>query len=186
MNRVLVTGPVERIGEWCRAARAAGWEAVEFPLLDVVARDVDPREVLGEQAQFDWICVTSANALPFVERALAQFPALGDAAFACVGETTSTRLSEIGYSTAFDASRSAQQLAALVAARARAGARILWPRGDRSNELAVELRAQNLTVLDPVVYSTVLREQTAPSAFDAVLFASPSAVRAWQELSLGA
>lgn len=182
MSRVLVTGPVERIGEWCRAARAAGWEAVEFPLLDVVPRDVDPRDVLGDAPKFDWICVTSANALPFVERALAQYPSLADAAFACVGETTSSRLSELGHSTAFDPGRSAQQLAALVAARARTGARVLWPRGDRTNELAVELRAQNLEVVDPVVYSTVLRAHVEPPPFDAVFFASPSAVRAWQEL----
>jgi uroporphyrinogen-III synthase len=179
--KVLVTGPVEHIAEWCRAARDAGWEAVEFPLIDVVQLDVDPHDALGADPRFDWICVTSANAIPFVERVLLVYPRLRDAAIACVGDRATARLSKIGHPTAFDPSRDAKQLAALVAARAPAGARVLWPRGDRSDDLAVELRAHGFEVVDPIVYVAKNRPPAEPPKFDAVFFASPSAVRAWQE-----
>ncbi len=181
MKRVLVTGPVDRRAEYVRAARDAGWEPIDFPLVDVVDKQVSPRDVLGDDPAVDWICVTSSNALPFVERALAEFPILARVTAAAVGERTTDALSRLGCSIAFEASVNAKELADRVLSRSSPESRVLWPHGDRMDELARLLRARGLTVVDPIVYETRTREDREVPAADVVFLASPSAVAAWHE-----
>lgn len=181
MKRVLVTGPVDRRSEYVRAALAASWTPIDFPLVDVVTKDVDPRDVLGSDPAVDWICVTSSNALPFVERALEAFPILSHVTAAAVGERTTNELARIGCSIAFEASAHAAELAERVIGRSSKSSRVLWPHGDRSDELARLLRLRGLTVVDPIVYETRSREDREIPDSDVVFFASPSAVAAWHE-----
>lgn len=181
MKRVLVTGPVDRIASWCQAVRAAGWHAIEFPLLEIVVKDVDPRDVLGAEPAVDWICVTSSSALPFVERTLTEFPILTRVTAAAVGERTTDALARIGCSIAFDAAGDAEELARNVLSRSERDSRVLWPHGDRGDDLARILRARGLTVVDPIVYETRTRDEREVPRSDVVFFASPSAVAAWHE-----
>lgn len=182
MKRVLVTGPVDRRSEYVRAAQDAQWTAIDFPLVDVVHKDVAPIDVLGPDPAVDWICVTSSNALPFVERALAAFPILAHVTAAAVGERTTNELARIGCAIAFEASADARELAERVLSRSTPSSRVLWPHGDRTDELAHLLRTRRLTVIDPIVYETRAREDREIPAAEVVFFASPSAVAAWHDL----
>jgi len=181
MKRLLVTGPVDRVDLWTDAARRGGWEPISFPLIAVVQKQVDPRDVLGHEPQVDWICATSANALPFLERASIAFPVLRHITTAAVGERTTTELARLGFPIAFEASTNAEELAARLRQRARRDERVLWPHGDRSDDLASLLREFGLTVVDPIVYETRTREDLSPPPAEAVFFASPSGVAAWHE-----
>lgn len=178
MKRVLLTGPVERLETWAAAARSAGWEAIEFPLIGIEELGLRPEALFASAARFDWLCVTSRSALPFVERLAAFSPAIATRA-AAVGESTCARLRELGHQVPLRPARDAAELAEFVASRSSSGARVLWPRGDRADDLATTLRARALFVADPVVYaSRALAVAAAPRA-DAVFFASPSACTAW-------
>jgi uroporphyrinogen-III synthase len=200
MKRVLVTGPLDSLSDYCAAARAAGWEAVEMPLQRVVPHRHDVSEILHQR--FDWIAVTSSNALSALSELCRASSALRQTPCAIVGARSSARGRELGLSVALtsaDASALGRELARL----ARPGARVLWPRGHLSDQLARDLREHGLVVVDPVVYSTQplaaprreaersgdpARDRTVDrtddrhlmlSAADAIFFASPSAVRAW-------
>lgn len=183
MKRVLVTGPVGRIPEWVRAAGSARWTGIPFPLVDVVPKDVDPADVLGDVPAIDWICVTSANALHFVERALDTHPALATLPAAAVGEHTTSELERLGCTIALAPSTDARELAERVLERTSTASRVLWPHGDRSDELAHALRRGGLTVLDPIVYETRGRSGLEIPPAEAVFFASPSSVDAWHDHS---
>lgn len=178
MKRILLTGPVDRLDDWADAARSAGWEAIPFPLIDIEELGLRPDALFAPDDRFDWLCVTSRSALPFVER-LAEFaPAIADRA-ACIGEVATLRVRELGFRTPLRPARDAADLGQLVAQRTTPGLRVLWPRGDRATDLAATLRAAGCEVTDPVVYaSRALAIASAPHA-DAVFFASPSACGVW-------
>jgi uroporphyrinogen-III synthase len=182
VKRVLVTGPSERRSDYVRAALDAHWTAIDFPLVDVVHKDVTPLDVLGTEPAIDWICVTSSNALPFIELTLAAFPRLAHVTAAAVGERTTNELARLGCAIAFESSADAKELAERVLARATTASRVLWPHGDRSDEFAHRLRSRGVTVVDPIVYETRSREDREIPQAEAVFFASPSAVAAWHEL----
>jgi uroporphyrinogen-III synthase len=180
MKRVLVTGPVDRLAEYAASARAAGWEAIETPLLRIEARRFQSSDLA--HAQYDWICVTSASALPWLQAAIEARPDLRASPVAAVGERTAERVRALGLALDSSPALDAEVLAAGLAARARAGARVLWPRGSVSGDLASALRAARVDVDDPIAYETRTLERSDPfPPSTAIFFASPSAVRAWHE-----
>ncbi|MBI5365232.1 MAG: uroporphyrinogen-III synthase [Planctomycetes bacterium] len=179
MKCVLVTGPVDRAAEYADAARRAGWDAIEFPLLRVRARELACSAV--ELAACELDCVTSSNALPALARARELAP--GARPFVVVGAATRDRARELGFAPVAVAA-DAHDLANRVLALAPRPKRVFWPRGDQSDEFARALRANGVQVLDPIVYATErVAHQAPPPPADVVFFASPSAVRAWCELS---
>ena len=183
MRRVLVTGPAGRLEEYARAASEAGWEALEHPLLAIEPAEFEAAQVEGEP--FDWICVTSSSALDYLRSALASLPALRATPCAAVGERTAQGARAIGLDVVLEPARDSAALAEALRSRARSGQRVLWPRGDQSDELARDLRRSGLEVADPIAYASRALPpdaNRAPPAADAVFFASPSAVRAWHEL----
>jgi len=178
MKRILLTGPVERLDAWAEAVRSVGWEAIEFPLIGIEELGLRPEGLFPAGARFDWLCVTSRSALPFVERLAAFSPAIAAHA-ACVGEHATERVRALGFDAPLEPARDALDLARLVLSRSAAGSTVLWPRGDRATELGSALRDAGLAVTEPVVYaSRALAIATAPRA-DAIFFASPSACSAW-------
>ncbi|MDA1264106.1 MAG: uroporphyrinogen-III synthase, partial [Planctomycetota bacterium] len=118
-------------------------------------------------------------------------PALGDVPVCCVGEATAQRATALGLRESVIPPPGAQDAAGLAAtliANVEPGTRVLWPRGDSARDFGARLEAAGLTVEDPIVYATrpvVLLEE--PPDADAVFFASPSAVHAWnaEERSAG-
>lgn len=193
-RRVLVTGPVDGPGrgargmkEWCGAAQDAGWEALEWPLVSVRETDVDLVQRIDGLP--DWIALTSSSAAAALERAGAALPELRGVPVGVVGERSAERVRAAGFRVAPAPAATAAELAARLSAelegpepgRVPGAARVLWPRGPLSSELAELLRAAGVEVDDPIVYTveSIEHEERAPSA-DAVFFASPSAVRAWK------
>lgn len=176
--RVLVTGPVESLAEYCDAARGAGWEAIEFPLLRIEPQAVDMKQVLS--GRFDLVCITSSNALPFLESALKAARGIRSTPCAVVGEKCAARVKALGFRIDAQPAADAAELAEDVLRRTKRGARVLWPHGNLSDELARALREGGLEVVGPVVYATQTLDtlHEIPDA-QAVFFASPSAVRAW-------
>jgi uroporphyrinogen-III synthase len=176
MKRVLVTGPLESMSDYCRAAEQAGWSAIELPLLRVVPHRHDVSSIVA--SRFDWICITSTHAVGFLSELARAADGLRATPCAVVGERSSGRAREIGFHVELTAD-SATALADEMLRRVRAGARVLWPHGHLSDDFARRLREADLAVTDPVVYSTEPIEHIAAPPAEAILFASPSGVRAW-------
>jgi uroporphyrinogen-III synthase len=180
LPRVLVTGPVLNLAEYAEAARKAGWDPLAHPLLAVETLPFE-RAALGS-GPYEWIAVTSANALVWLRDAIAAVPELALLPTLAVGSHTAARVRALGLTLDGGPHSNSGELAAALVAKAAKGARVLWPRGDVSDDLAVELRVGGLAVVDPVGYRTrSIARGTAPGAH-AVFFASPSAVRAWKDL----
>jgi uroporphyrinogen-III synthase len=148
--------------------------------------------VVGKGPAWDWVLFTSANG------ARAYFAALGRAAsrdavaparIGAVGPATAAVVEDAGRTVDLvPVTHTAEALAAAMVERVDlAGARILWPRGDRSNDRFDALRALGATVDGVVAYRTVANEEGARSlarrvfdgSIDIVTFASPSAVRSF-------
>ncbi|MFN9785970.1 MAG: uroporphyrinogen-III synthase [Planctomycetia bacterium] len=168
MKRILVTGPVGRLDEWRAAAESAGWSAEALPLVAVepVGGTVD---VEGHDA----LVATSASVLSSLPDSAARLPRV-----ACVGERVAAWVRARGGAEPIAAADSRL----LVDELARAwpsGLRVLHPRGDLAGATSEALRARGFRVSDPVVYRTLVLPPRAAPPGDAVLLASPSAVRAW-------
>lgn len=180
--RLLLTGPVNGREPYADAAREAGWESVDWPLLEVHSRDLDPH--LIELDPPDWVAVTSSNALPALA---AMRVTLGTVSFACVGERTAERLRQLGFELGLEPAKDADELVqrflGALAPTARAAVRVLWPRGSISNDFGAQLNAGGIGVLAPIAYETrpCAHEGPLPTT-DAVFLASPSAVRRYVEL----
>lgn len=176
--RVLITGPVEGAGDYARAAEQAGWVPIELPVLTIEATRVDVPSIA--RARYDWICVTSSNALEFLAEAAREVPEITGVPCAVVGSRSAERLSALGFTLGMPATVDAAALADALTTLAPQSTRVLWPRGSISDELAQRLRERGFDVAAPVVYTTrELASRTRAPRTEAVFFASPSAVRAW-------
>ncbi len=182
--RVLVTGPVESLDEWCEAARGAGWEALPFALIEIeeLAPGADEARALLAAPHPERLCVTSVHALPFLAALAAREPRLAALPCSVVGQKSVGRLRALGFSGPIDWHASAEALRSELFALEPRPARVLWPRGDKSDELARVLREAGVEVRDPLAYRNRPRTGGTPPQGELVFFASPSAVRAWSEL----
>src|SRR4051812_33517766 len=106
--RLLVTGPIDSLDEFCAAAREQGWDAIEFPLLRVETSTTAPDFARG--VRFDWIAITSRHALPFLSHLSAREHELIAIHCAVVGERTRAELEALGFRVAFDACANAVEL----------------------------------------------------------------------------
>jgi len=178
---VLVTGPVAGLERWCAAAREVGWEALPFPLLEVVEVAGALDAPAGRAP--DWIAVTSASAVAPLAQGVRKRKELAAARFVAVGQATAEEMVAAGLPDPLlplPGAQDARGLAETLASQARPGERVLWPRGDRARDLAEHLRRAGLEVDDPIVYRTLPVELAGePPRTDAVFFASPSAVAVW-------
>ncbi len=182
--RVLVTGPVEQLDEWCAAAREAGWEGLAWPLLVIEERLPDEALALSIARQLpEHLCISSAHAVAFLEALAARVPALRTLPCSVVGQRSVGRLRALGFTGAIDWHPSAEVLREELLAENPRPARLFWPRGDRSDELARELRKAGIAVEDPIAYTNRPRGAAErPPECELVFFASPSAVQAWADL----
>lgn len=190
-RRVLVTRALDQGAELVVALLARGAEPVRVPLLEFAApRDPLPLESALEQREtFDWIVFASANAV----RATADRLRGAPARVACIGPATTRVARAAGLAPAFEPPSRAlpgELVERLRAVCSLAGARVLLPRADRAREeLALALSAAGARVTAVEAYRSVRPEGAGPAleaalqaGVDAVLLASPSAVRAFLEL----
>lgn len=174
---LLLTGPITSKKPWLAAAEEAGWAPIDFPLVEVHDLDADLVERIDGLP--DWIAVTSSSALGALERAIDALPELRSVPAAVVGAATAERVAALGLSVRVGPEAGAEPLADALIAAGSPGNVVLWPRGSLSDALAIVLREAGWSVIDEVVYETVLLDSGEVPPSRAVFFASPSAVEAY-------
>lgn len=200
-KRVIVTRALAQAAELAALLEAAGAEVLAFPCIEIV----DPEsfdavdEAIGSLGSYDWVVFTSANA---ARRFLARMDslgtpalALGSAKIAAVGPATAAVLTGRGVPADLVPEEHVGEglAAALIAAGAEAGTRVLLPRAAEAREvLPRELGARGATVDVVPVYRTVqgsgdpeILERLAGGEVDAVTFTSSSTVRGFMRLAHG-
>ncbi len=192
--RVLVTRPEAQAGPWLAALAAAGLTPLPYPTIVVGPPPswAPLDEAWRRLGSYEWLLFTSATAarlaldrLP-AESAhrLAPGPRAADVArpsVAAVGSETADALRALGVRVDLVPDEQRQEGLLTAWAAVPAGTRVLFPQAIGGRDaLAVALRARG------VVVDTVPASETRPVAplpplplFDAAIFASPSALRAF-------
>jgi uroporphyrinogen-III synthase len=177
--RILVTRPPPGGPRTAARLRALGHVVDEVPVLAVV-----PTGVAWPSGPFDAVVLTSVNGLAGLPRPvppdLAATPVFG------VGRKTAEAARLAGFPAVATADGDAAALAALLQARTRPGARVLYPTGAvRKPVLEKALAAAGLTVVGAVTYAArpvppeVLAARLGAGAPDAVLHFSRASAQAW-------
>ena len=185
-RRVVVTRARHQASGLVERLRGVGAETVEVPTIEIADPD-DGGEALRTAAarvrDYDWVCLTSPNA---VERFLACFHdarAFGDVRVAAIGPGTAAALASAGIVADLVPERSLAE--GLVATFPRGPGRVFLPQAaDARPVLADGLMAKGWTVTVGHAYRTV---PTTPSAdliasaakADAIAFTSASTVRSY-------
>lgn len=177
-RRILVTRGADRAGPWCDALARAGARPVARPLLRT--EGVRAPELAARAARADWIVFTSAEAV----RRFGQ--PTGTAKIACVGELTAEQARRAGWVVEPGPEEaSASGLARSLVARGIDGANVLFPCAEGARDvLPRALRGAGAVVERIHLYRTVaeavdvhaLERDMVEGSFDALTFASPSAV----------
>ncbi len=186
---VLVTRAAAQADSWLRALEEAGATAEAIPMIrtEPIREGAALQAALASLEEVDWLVLTSANAVrEFAGRLAERGRELRTlrARVACVGPATARAAEEAGFPVHLVPERTDARgvLAALREAGPLAGRRVLLPRAEQGRETLPEgLRADGARVDVVPVYRTVSAEVDAPALlrgdFDALTFASPSAVR---------
>ncbi|MEO8503471.1 MAG: uroporphyrinogen-III C-methyltransferase [Acidobacteriota bacterium] len=197
-RRVVVTRPLRSASAVAGQLRRRGAEVIVCPLIRIEYRKPRKphhleREIFSaavQSGQEPWIVFTSRHGVVGFWAALRA--AGGDARscagarLAVVGPRTGEALGEIGLTPDLVADPGRAEALIEILAPQVAGAEVLFPCGTLARrEVAAGLRAAGAKVRELVVYNTLPERPDAAAAaeiqrgVDAVLFHSPSAVRAW-------
>jgi uroporphyrinogen III methyltransferase/synthase len=191
-KRVVVTRAPEQAGELIRELERLGAEVLILPTVSFApAADWQPLDsALRAIDEFDWILLTSQNAVRFLAQRLRELkldPKVLETekpSIAAVGAATAQAAAEAGFRLDYIAKdHSGEALARELAASLRNG-RVLLPRSDRADDrLPNLLRETGTLVTEVVAYRTAVPEsldarivdRVRRAEVDAVVFASPSA-----------
>lgn len=197
-KRIVITRAAEQSDSIVDALGRAGAIPVLVPMVAFASPDEPARfdEALKGLALFDWVFLTSQNALRAMQ---ARCPLIGlqlekavvGVKIAAVGPATAEAARSAGLEVAYVAKKHqgvalAEELSATVS-----GKKVLLPRSDRANSDLVEaLQRYGAVVTEVVAYKTISpteeesRRHLAEikSGVDAMLFFSPSAVHHMQDL----
>lgn len=193
-RRVVVTRPQGTDDALGHRLRAMGAEVIHFPAIavgpPVSSGDLD--RALLDLRSFAWVAFASANAVEWTVRRMAEIgvPAAALAAprLAAIGPATARALSRaVRAPDLVPPDARGEALAAALAPEVR-GLRVLVPRAEEGRpELTEGLSSAGAEVSAPVAYRTLPADPEAlrglgdlleQGSVDAVVFASPSAVRA--------
>jgi uroporphyrinogen-III synthase len=166
--RAVVTRPRDQAEPLVSELRAAGFDPVDCPLIEIEPIDDGPIDVRG----YDWVVVTSANGAAELARRR-QGSAVRVAA---VGEATAAALAERGITVDFVPAVASQD--GLLAEFPRPAGRVLFVAAENARTVL----AEQLPAEFRAVYRTVESLPTHAPDGDLVLLASPSAARAWARL----
>ncbi|WKB36818.1 uroporphyrinogen-III synthase [Terrilactibacillus sp. S3-3] len=190
-KRILVTRTKRQSKEMCDRIAAYGGEAVVIPLIrfePVVFSSDEEREWPAALEKADWLIFTSQNSVKYfaVETGIDRLRAAKRIKIAAVGKKTKAAVEACGLTVSFVPPHftAAELLMAFKDGRLRAK-RVVVPLGSLADTSWLEdLRRLGITVTDKVVYRTcpnmkarpLLIQAISERPFDAVTFASPSAV----------
>jgi uroporphyrinogen III methyltransferase / synthase len=190
-RRVLVTRPREQAAELSEQLTAAGAEALAAPLIRIEAPS-DPRPLRDAAARahaFDWVVLTSANAVDALVSAGFDAARGAKPRFCAVGPATAAQLQKHGLSADLVAgeARAEGVIAALTASGSIGGASVLIPRADIGRDvIGRALTDAGARVTEVVAYQTVAAQRLPDDVLEALeagrvdvtTFTSGSAVRA--------
>ena len=197
-KRVVVTRAFDQSTELVRVLEEKGAVPVVLPMVAFAPPDnlSELDQAVREMARFDWVFVTSQNALRALQERCQAIhadlvAAMGRVRVAAVGPATAEALKSAGIEVAYTATKHqgvslAQELAGEVK-----GKTVLLPRSDRANpDLVEQLKSLGATVKEVVAYKTVSPDDAAlgqaravlQQKVDAILFFSPSAVHHLQDI----
>jgi len=168
--RVIVTRRREQASSLVDALRAAGFEPVLSPLIEVEPINDGPIDVAG----YDWVVVTSVNGAEQLARRYRGSPPR----VAAVGVATASALEAAGIQADFVPSTASQD--ALVAEFPRPAGRVLFVGAEEARGLIVAGLGADFRA----VYRTRRLRPDPPPQGDLVLLASPSAADAFAALEL--
>ncbi|MBV8463666.1 MAG: uroporphyrinogen-III synthase [Acidimicrobiales bacterium] len=185
--RVVVTGDAARSSDLAGRVAALGAETVPLAVVAIAepgdggsALDAaTARLVAGE---YQWVIVTSANAVDRVSKSLAGRSVPDAVRWAAVGPSTGRALERVGLPCALSPSGATADALASALLTSDQPATALYPRAEHvRSDLAERLRGAGWSVDDVVAYRTVAAEpdparSAAARGADAVLFTSGSAV----------
>jgi uroporphyrinogen-III synthase len=191
-KRVIVTRALEQSQSLVDALRDAGAEPVLLPLVAFTPPDTltELDACLRDSARFDWVFLTSQNALRAVQQRCAALDLSLEKVFAgvkiaAVGPATAEAVTAAGLSVNFISRiHTGVALAEELSAEAQKK-RVFLPRSDRANPELIDVLDRHGWEVTPVVaYKTVPPQSDSPYAqesdllrdADAILLFSPSAV----------
>ncbi len=193
-SRVLVTRPAATGAEVAARLQASGLEAVCLPLIETrPVADTGPLDaVLSRFSTLDWVVFASAGAVRLVAARAGELgiapPRAGAGPRICAGPASAAVLEDAGWPCdLLVAPFSAERARDALLPRVGEGTRVLLPRAAVGRDvIAPGLRERGADVQEVSLYETVADRRRADEAvrrlasgeLDAVLFFSPSAVRA--------
>ena len=201
-KRVVITRAIEQSESVVKALREYGAIPVLLPMVAFAPPDNTELfdQVLRDLRRYDWIFLTSQNALRAMQDRctvldLSLAEAIAGVKIAAVGPATADAAEIAGLEVAYVAKKHqgvalAEELSAVVK-----GKNVLLPRSDRANHYLVEaLQKYGAAVTEVVAYKTIRptedenRQHLAEieRGADAILFFSPSAVHHMRDLVGGA
>ena len=187
--RVLVTRQPEQAAGLAEALARAGAVVIEVPLVAIVP-PADPSALAGAVARlgdYDWLALTSANAVRALAGALGSRGLPPSLRLATVGASTTRAVTEaLGAPVALAPAGDfrAEGLVAAFASHDLRGKRVLVPVSDRARDTLAEGLAAQGALVDVVTAYRTITPAEAPSRLasalaagvDLVTLASPSAV----------
>jgi uroporphyrinogen-III synthase len=184
--RILLTRPEgEGAEEWAAAFARAGAVPIVYPTVAIVPPEswqvVD--EAIARLEAYDWMVFTSQTAVGFFASRLpdGRFPSGLRAKIAAVGRSTARSVERKGGTVALVPADSRQEGLAEALGTLPAGTCVLVPLAAGGRPLLAQSLREGGCVVDVVpVYRTEPKpDLPTPPEFDVVVFASPSALRAF-------
>jgi len=200
-RRIIVTRAADQAGEFSDMMTRRGATVLECPTINLVEPSSwdELDAAIGELDDFNWLVLTSVNAVRFFFQRLNSLGfdarALGTCKVCAVGPKTAEAISVHGIRPDLvPLDYKAEAIVSEFAKLDLAGKRVLFPRADRAREIIPrQLKQMGAYVSDPVIYRNILPERLCPETLlslekrciDCVTFTSSSTVLNMAEL-LGA
>ena len=173
---ILVTRAADQAGEFSTLLREQGAIVYECPTIAIAPPDdtTGLDRAIAALASFDWIILTSVNAVTHFFRRLAaaglDSRALGRCRVAAVGPKTAAAIREHGIvPDLVPADYKAEGVVAAFREMELTGTRLLFPRADRAREvIPAELAKLGAEVVAPVAYRNVLPGSVPPEIVTAL------------------
>jgi uroporphyrinogen III methyltransferase / synthase len=200
-RRIIVTRAADQAGEFTSMLSSRGATVLECPTINLIPPTdwAEFDSAVGKLADFNWLVLTSVNAVRFFFQRLQTlgFDArvFGQCKVCAVGPKTAEAIAEHGIRPdLIPLDYKAESIVSEFARRGISGQRILFPRADRAREIIPHgLEDLGAFVTAPVIYRNILPERLCPETLlalekrcvDCITFTSSSTAHNMADL-LGA
>ncbi len=192
-RKIIVTRAAEQAGEFSAMLEARGATVLECPTIKLIEPDSwsELDVALTDMSRYDWLVLTSGNAVRFFFERLNALQldsrALGGCKVCAVGPKTAEVIRTYGIRPdLIPADYKAEGVVAEFARLGINGQTVLYPRADKARDLIPQqLEVMGAHVMSPIAYRNVLPDRLCPEALfalekrcvDCITFTSSSTVR---------